>query len=88
MFAGRGEGSSKGARSRQACRDRCPQTADAGIYDGMGDDSPGFCRREVTERGRMEFSRDESRAITESGSGHENKILQKNRASAKKGKPD
>ena len=41
---------------------------------GMGDDSPGFCRREVTERGRMEFSRDESRAITESGSGHENKI--------------
>ena len=36
----------------------------------------------------MEFSRDESRAITESGSGHENKILQKNRASAKKGKPD
>ena len=44
MFAGRGEGSSKGARSRQACRDRCPQTADAGIYDGMGVLCPWFLR--------------------------------------------
>ena len=68
------EGNEASAEFPEACSDRSQRTADAEALRGMGDDSPGFCRREVTERGRMEFSRDESRAITESGSGHENKI--------------
>ena len=39
------------ARSRKAFRDRANQTADAEALRGMGDDSPGFCGHDVTERG-------------------------------------
>ena len=34
----------------KACSDRVNQTADAEALRGMGDDSPGFCGVEVTER--------------------------------------
>ena len=45
------EGNEASAEFPEACSDRSQRTADAEALRGMGDDSPGFCGQDVTERG-------------------------------------